>query len=225
MIKKQHHLSGFTLVELLVVISILVIIGLMILIGVNPLAQIHKAYDARRKADISRIQKGMESYYADHENYPSFPIKDADDHFTYPCGSDVLSPYVESMPCDPTTKRSYTIWLIPKGSTSPSKYAIIAESDSFFDSQSTDNEYISESTSNPYCPGLFIVSSPDMTDAEIIEGCSGLGLATKFYGCVDSACKPIQAGSCAPNYDTVNCGRNSAAEASSWCSLPANACQ
>ena len=63
-----------------------------------------------------------------------------------------------------------------------------------------------------------------MTDAEVIEGCAGLGLATKFYGCVDGACVPISEGSCAPNYDTVTCGRNTTADAATWCSIPANAC-
>jgi len=226
MIKKQHHLSGFTLSELLIVIALIAILAVSAIVAINPMAQIHKAFDARRKADINHIQTAMESYYSDHGSYPPMPVKDAEDHFTYFCDSDILSPYLKKMPCDPNTKEPYTIWYIPKASSSAISYAIFAKSNSFYDAQSSDNSYISLVTENPYCPGLFIVHSPNITDAQVIEGCSGLGLATNLYGCINGSCQNIYAaGICSPNYDTPTCGRSTSADAAAWCSLPVNACQ
>jgi general secretion pathway protein G len=61
---------GFTLVELLVGIAIIGVLATGVIVLINPLAQIQKANDAKRKSDLSEIQKGLEAYYADNGKYP-----------------------------------------------------------------------------------------------------------------------------------------------------------
>lgn len=42
-----------------------------IIMMLNPLAQIQKAQDAKRKGDLSQIQKALETYYNDNGKYPA----------------------------------------------------------------------------------------------------------------------------------------------------------
>jgi prepilin-type N-terminal cleavage/methylation domain-containing protein len=89
---------GFTLTELLIVIAIVVILLLLLLLSIN--SQLFKGRDARRKADLNRIQKAFEEYLNDKQNYPYAEVLDV-------CGSNNLSPYIKRVPCDPVTKEPY----------------------------------------------------------------------------------------------------------------------
>ncbi len=61
--KLVNNPQGFTLVELLVVISIIAILSI---IGITLFSGVQKnARDARRKADIQSIQKALEAHYND----------------------------------------------------------------------------------------------------------------------------------------------------------------
>src|SRR4051812_9967415 len=62
--------KGFTLVELMIIISVLGVLGTMIIMLVNPIAQIDKAQDAHRKSDLAEIQKALDLYYQDNGRYP-----------------------------------------------------------------------------------------------------------------------------------------------------------
>lgn len=62
---------GFTLIELIVVIGIISVMAAAALATLNPFAQFQKANDSKRKADLSQIQKALESYYQDNGTYPS----------------------------------------------------------------------------------------------------------------------------------------------------------
>lgn len=63
--------TGFTLIEIIIVIGILAILSVLILMIVNPLAQFQKANDAKRKEDLSQIQRALEQYYQDNGVYPT----------------------------------------------------------------------------------------------------------------------------------------------------------
>jgi len=69
--KIQNWRKGFTLIELIIVIGILGILATAALAILNPFAQFQKADDAKRKADLSQIQKALESYYQDYQRYPA----------------------------------------------------------------------------------------------------------------------------------------------------------
>lgn len=185
--------KGFTLTELLVVVTIIVILGLAILVGINPMSQLFKGYDARRKSDLSQIKIAMEAYYTDHDCYPAFPLKDSLNRPSYSCGSDLLKPYLESMPCDPNTKTPYTIYIIPENSTCPQQFAVYAQIYSFFDSQANNIDY---------CPKTIAFASPGMLNTDIIFGCSFHEVCSVLYGCVDFQCVVVaEDGRSTCNYD------------------------
>lgn len=90
--------KGFTLVELIIVITL---IAALVLIGITYLrSQIFKGNDARRKADIRRIQVAVEEYEKDHDCYP------ITSQIVCTPGT-ALKPYLEKVPCDSVTGASY----------------------------------------------------------------------------------------------------------------------
>lgn len=69
MLSLKQKQSGFTIVELLIVI---VIIGILAGLVITTFAGIQqKARDSERKTDINAIQKQLEAFYADKGYYPS----------------------------------------------------------------------------------------------------------------------------------------------------------
>lgn len=68
-LKKINRSLGFTLIELLVVISIMAILMAMTAVSYTTAQQ--KGRDAKRRVDISSIQKGFEQYFAENAQYDS----------------------------------------------------------------------------------------------------------------------------------------------------------
>lgn len=62
--------SGFTLVELLIVITILAILSVAVLSTLNPIEQANKATDSRYKNDAAEVLSAFERYYASKQEYP-----------------------------------------------------------------------------------------------------------------------------------------------------------
>jgi general secretion pathway protein G len=60
--------SGFTLLELLIVIVIIGILALLIL--PNIISAPKKANDTKRKTDLAAIQRALEEYFIDNNAYP-----------------------------------------------------------------------------------------------------------------------------------------------------------
>lgn len=68
--------NGFTLLEILVVISI---IGILVALGTAAYSTAQKkGRDARRKADIKALQNGFEQYYSKNGDYPTTELEAAD---------------------------------------------------------------------------------------------------------------------------------------------------
>ncbi len=85
--------DGFSLIEVIVVTAIL---GILSILGIsNFTTTIERSRDARRKADLSTIQKGLESYYGDNSVYPA-TITAAD-----LCASTTTC-YLKTVPTDPS---------------------------------------------------------------------------------------------------------------------------
>jgi len=109
---------GFTLIELLTVISLVIIIAVVALVLFNPMQQIGKGYDAKRKHDLVELRKAFEDYYNDKGCYPlsnevCYPNSQPGynpnvDTKCYICGNESspanfvnFSPYLSRLPCDP----------------------------------------------------------------------------------------------------------------------------
>lgn len=65
---QKNKLSGFTLVELLVVISIIGILSSFAVVSLNTARA--KARDALRKGDMAQIRTALNIYYDDFKRYP-----------------------------------------------------------------------------------------------------------------------------------------------------------
>lgn len=191
MLPKLHR--GYTLAELLISICIVLILGLAILIAINPIMQIFKGYDTRRKADLYELKNAFEAYYADHDCYPSTDVLAA-------CGSNALVPYLDKIPCDPQSKKPYNLTLEPAGSTCPQNYALYAQL------LNTADPLVQKL---PDCPGTMALTSPGMSYVDTVAGCSSVVLCPVYYGCMNGICTAVahdKKPTCAPNYCDADCG-------------------
>lgn len=102
---------GFTLAGFLIVIVVIGILAAGIISIVNPVASFQKAQDARRKSDLSQMQKALERYYQDIGSYPpnfgqnDYRIKGLDGN-TVNWGNPWL-PYMGVLPADPSSSKKY----------------------------------------------------------------------------------------------------------------------
>ncbi|PIR99912.1 hypothetical protein COT86_01430 [Candidatus Collierbacteria bacterium CG10_big_fil_rev_8_21_14_0_10_43_36] len=192
---KIKHPNGFTLPEILIVVTILVVLGLIILVGINPMMQFFKGYDTRRKSDLYKIKIAFEAYYADHDCYPSIDILNS-------CGSNALEPYLATIPCDPNSLQPYTYYTGPNESfICPQKIAVYAVLANKFDPQGDEIQF---------CPDTIVSISGDMNYLETVSGCSNRIYCSDWYGCQSGACVLVardEFPSCSPSTNCDNrCG-------------------
>ena len=62
--------TGFTVVELLIVIALIAILSVAVLATINPIEQSNKARDAKFKNDTAEVLGAYERYYASQNVYP-----------------------------------------------------------------------------------------------------------------------------------------------------------
>lgn len=191
--KKQ---SGVTLIELIIIITLL---GILILIGITYFrAQALKGNDARRKADIRRLQIAIEEYEKDHDCYPLSSLVTCDP-------GTGLRPYINKIPCDPVTNASY--YYEHENSSCPTWYRIYAVLENKQDLDADENigpygsfNYVASSTNAP---------APPVSESTPPPG--GGGTLGDYYGCVGGACVPIgwdplrPGPECDPNYQSSSC--------------------
>lgn len=67
--KNNNQNTGFTLVELLVVVLIISILSGLILGVLNPAGIRAKSRDAQRASDLKKLQTALELYFADNRSY------------------------------------------------------------------------------------------------------------------------------------------------------------
>ena len=129
--KIRHTSIGFTLIEMLVVISIIGILAVLVAANLNSARG--RARDAERKSDIKNIETAMRLYYNDYGSYPSTNSLPWASKWSN--GSIV---YMETLPQDPlspnqkyqykagtaadnyTTKDNYTLVACLENSSDPS---------------------------------------------------------------------------------------------------------
>jgi prepilin-type N-terminal cleavage/methylation domain-containing protein len=88
--------AGFTLIELLVVIALIAILATSVMTLLNPVGEMQKALDSKRKSDLAQLQRTLELYYHDKGLYP--PAL----NFGSP-----WQPYSPKLPNDPNPAKNY----------------------------------------------------------------------------------------------------------------------
>ena len=67
---KYKFESGFTLVELLIVIALLAAIALIVIAAINPVEQANRARDTRLNSDAGQVISAVERYFATTDEFP-----------------------------------------------------------------------------------------------------------------------------------------------------------
>jgi general secretion pathway protein G len=125
---------GFTLIELVVVVSIIGILAAIALVNVRGAQR--KTAETILKADLHGMRKAIDNFYADRQRFPS-SLQEL-----------VETGYIRALPVDPITKSAET-WVPVADQPSPEEMASSWESSSFE----------SEGGADPTQPGIADVKS------------------------------------------------------------------
>lgn len=68
--QSMRQTAGFTMIELLVVISIIGVLAVAVLSSINPIEQINKGRDTRTRSDAAQLVNAIDRYVAIHEAFP-----------------------------------------------------------------------------------------------------------------------------------------------------------
>lgn len=158
--------KGFTLTELLIVLSILAVMTVILIGIINPIALVNKGKDARRKKDLARIKTAFEEYHNDKGCYPRIgsDLGEYDLNNVINCGSlIVFAPWLVPWPCDPDGE-PYEIVVDPD-SACPNEYRAFTTLDFLADRDIPDGWGI---TAHPIGgSGNYGVSSPNVSWYEV----------------------------------------------------------
>ena len=114
--KKQ---SGFTIVELLIVIVIIGILAAITIVAYNGIQQ--RARDSARTSDIAGVQKALELYRADNGIYPSVGTDNVGYNLS-DLSTALVPKYINSIPNDPVA--TFTNYQYVRGAATSGSYGI-----------------------------------------------------------------------------------------------------
>ena len=69
--KFKNKKSGFTLLEILLVVGIIAILAGIVIVAINPSKQLATVRNTERKSDIKQISNALQQYYIDNAHYPT----------------------------------------------------------------------------------------------------------------------------------------------------------
>ncbi len=175
MFKKQFK-KGFSLVELLVVITIIAILSVVAYTAVG--GHTIKARDSKRKQDIGTIQQTLELYFAEKGIYPSAPL-------AYGLNTgEITKKHLSEIPTDP----SGGSYIYTRSGTTEYEIAVALEIDG-----------------DPAKFKAYVVGNADVPITKSVGGISMYlnGAEDDLLGCLDN--KTIISGTIGKNNDDNNC--------------------
>lgn len=99
--------SGFTIVELLIVIVVIGILAAIVIVAYNGVAG--RSKDNRRSAELASVQKALEHFYIDNGGYPKCSSTGPNTAPAFSSGTltaclsdDLVPKYMSTLPTDPT---------------------------------------------------------------------------------------------------------------------------
>lgn len=99
---RSHAASGYTLIELMVVISIVGLLATFAIIGLGSIGP--KTRDAKRLHDIKQIQNALNYYYFDHNAYPVGTYDSRFEDQWAEFSAFFVPAYMKSVPIDPKNR-------------------------------------------------------------------------------------------------------------------------
>lgn len=93
----MSHVSGFTLIEIIIVMALIAILATAL--WGNFFSSLAKGKDSRRKQDLDTIAKAVELYYTDNKAYPLPTVIQWGTAFSNSSNSMVI--YMQKLPQDP----------------------------------------------------------------------------------------------------------------------------
>ncbi len=122
--------SGFTLLELLIVVAIIGVLASLAAVSYSSAQR--RARDSQRQSDLKAIQNALEQYYADHDgNYPDDDCAVIGDAVDGSGGAYLPG----NLPTDPKTGENYIFGTCNNGQY---KYCADLEADGSFDGTEED---------------------------------------------------------------------------------------
>lgn len=223
----------FTILELLIVITLISLLTVAILTLFNPLKQIQKANDSKRKSELATLKKSFEDFYNDKNRFPrgaeicyDSPTTPRTDTYNqtacscHICGlnshSPNFSPYLEKLPCDPSYPKKDYLYDFDCSSPNPQWFRIYTNLDQ---STSVDNDQATIEVGCYYesCgPDLYgydygITSNTDLEKSQKFAYCaiSGCNACGDYQSCdnlpIDKFCQGIKRIMPADNCGRENC--------------------
>jgi prepilin-type N-terminal cleavage/methylation domain-containing protein len=143
--QRLNKSSGFTIVELLIVIVIIGILAALVVIAYNGLQT--RARDSTRVTDMRNIKTAIESYYADNGTYPPNPVA-----YRVSSMASLVPKYIKQAPTDPINaaqdgKAYIYYYIIGYKKTGPTTYINTGSTNDYMMSMSL------ESSSGPQYTG------------------------------------------------------------------------
>ncbi len=124
----NNHKSGFTLLEMLIVLTIIAILATIVFVSLDPITQFAEGRNARRWSDVNNISTAMYRFIIKNKSFPAGIDEKVRQLGTLSSGcntvcinaeascldiSGQMKPYLDSIPLDPkagsTEKTYYTV--------------------------------------------------------------------------------------------------------------------